>query len=139
MNIAKFLSCGGIAPALRGGAMSISLALMLLGGCASSHVQKGALIGALSGAALGTGLGYAVSNEDLLGSDENGPGGDTSLPRGGSMGAGLAIGVVVGGIVGAMFGHGRDDGFEERPKPPELQEDTAANDEQARAPYLRGL
>jgi hypothetical protein len=126
MNTAKILSC--------------SLALILLGGCASSHVQKGALIGVLSGAALGTGLGYAVSNEDLLGSDENGPGGDTSLPRGGSIAAGLAIGVVVGSIVGAMVGHGRDDGFEERPKPPELLEDAQrANEEQARAPHLRGL
>ena len=125
MNTAKILSC--------------SLVLMLLGGCASSHVQKGALVGVLSGAALGTGLGYAVSNEDLLGSDDSGPGGDTSLPRGGSVVAGLAIGAVVGGIVGAMVGHGRDDGFEERPKPPELQEDADKNEQQARAPHLRGL
>jgi hypothetical protein len=125
MNTAKILSC--------------SLVLMSLGGCASSHVQKGALVGVLSGAALGTGLGYAFSNEDLLGSDDSGPGGDTSLPRGGSIAAGLAIGVVVGGIVGAMVGHGRDDGFEERPKPPELQEDAAPSEQQARAPHLRGL
>jgi hypothetical protein len=124
MNIAKVLSC--------------SLVLMLLGGCASSHVQKGALIGALSGAALGTGLGYAVSNEDLLGSDVGGPGADTALPRGGSIASGLAIGVMVGAIVGAMVGHGRDDGFEERPKPPEL-EASRAQQQQARAPHLRDL
>jgi hypothetical protein len=115
--------------------LSCSLVLMLLGGCVSSHVQKGALIGALSGAALGTGLGYSFSNEDLLGADEDGP---TALSPSGSMAAGLTIGVIVGGIVGAMVGHSRDDGFEERPKPPELEEGTAT-EQQARAPHLREL
>jgi hypothetical protein len=122
--------------------LSLSSALLLLNGCASYHVQRGALIGALSGAAVGSGVGYAVSSEDLLGSDDSGPGGDTSLPRGGSIAAGLAIGVVTGAIVGAMFGHGNDDGYEERPKPvldtPETQA-TPDAEPQARAPYLRGL
>jgi hypothetical protein len=108
--------------------------LFVLGGCASHQVQKGALIGALSGVALGTGLGLVLSEPDLLGSGSEGPGGDTALPVGGSMLAGAAIGAVMGGIVGAMVGHQRDDGYErKKPEPP------PASEPQARAPYLRGL
>jgi hypothetical protein len=142
MNTVKVLSCGGTAPALRGGAMSVSLAMMLLlGGCASYHVQRGALIGALSGAALGSGVGYMISDESLLGSDDSGPGGDTSLPKGSSIAVGLAIGVVAGGIVGAMVGHRRDDGFEKRPKSKELLEIEAKEkaERAERAPYVRDL
>ena len=127
MNTLKILTC--------------SLIWVLLSGCASYHVQRGALIGALSGAAVGTGLGYALSEESLLGSPSGGPGGDTSLPQGGSIAAGLAIGLMTGAIVGAMVGHARDDGFEERPKSKELLEIEAR--EQAEkaelAPYLRNL
>jgi hypothetical protein len=126
MNTAKVLSC--------------LLALLLLGGCASYHVQRGALVGALSGAALGSGLGYVVSDESMLGSEDSGPGGDTSLP-GSSIAVGLAIGVVTGGIVGAMVGHRRDDGFEKRPKSKELLEIEAKEkaERAERAPYVRDL
>jgi hypothetical protein len=127
MNTVKILSC--------------SIVLMLLSGCASYHVQRGALIGALSGAAVGAGLGYTVSDPSLLGSEESGPGGNTSLPVGSSTVVGLAVGLVTGTIVGAMVGHRRDDGFEERPKSKELLEIEAREREQRAelAPHLRPL
>jgi hypothetical protein len=123
MNTSKIFACVSV--------------LLLLGGCASSKVTTGALVGALSGAAVGTGLGYVLSEPDLLGPDNEGAGGDTSLPVGRSTLAGGAIGLLVGGIVGAMVGHQRDDGYEMPQRPVPSSEPSA--EEQARAPYLRGM
>lgn len=122
MNTMKILACTSV--------------LLLLGGCASSHVQKGALIGALSGTALGAGLGYTLSEPELLGSGSGSKSGDTSLPVGSSTLAGAAIGLMVGGIVGAMVGHQRDEGYEE---PKKIVFDDEDETQQSRAPYLRGL
>ena len=94
------------------------IALLWLSGCASYHVQRGAAIGALSGAALGATAGELVSDPNIVGSRNSKTRGDTSLPQGGSILVGLGIGVVVGTIVGAMWGHRRDDGFEGKPPPP---------------------
>ncbi len=97
-------------------------------GCASAYVNRGTLIGALSGAAAGAGVGYLVSEPDLLGSKSGDGRGDIALDTGESVLAGAAIGLVFGAIVGAMAGHGRDDGLEppppvqELPPPPVVQE-----------------
>lgn len=96
-------------------------------GCASS-AANGALIGFGAGAAAGAGMGYAVSNEDLLGSPtEDKAAGDISLDAGTSILAGAAIGAMVGGIVGAMFGHQSEDKYVRRkatpPPPPSAQVD----------------
>lgn len=92
-----------------------AVAAWFLAGCATSRAPAGAVIGAGTGAALGLGLGYLISDEDLLGSPAKPETGDTSLPPGGSMLAGLAIGAVVGGIVGAMVGHQQDQPYGEAP------------------------
>jgi hypothetical protein len=76
-----------------------------LSGCVSSSVQRGTVIGAVSGAALGAGTGLLISDDKLLGSS---PESRLALDRGGSVGAGALIGVVFGAIVGAMIGHGND-------------------------------
>jgi hypothetical protein len=128
------------------------LLVLLVGGCASPQVHRGLLIGALSGAALGATTGLVISDEELLGSGSGGPGGDKSLPQGGSVMAGLAVGLVAGAVVGAMAGHGGESAYEKKkkvlpPPPPtggpvdaplDTPPDTAA-EPQARAPYLRGL
>jgi hypothetical protein len=85
-------------------------------GCASAYVNRGTLIGALSGAAAGAGVGYLISEPDLLGSESGNGRGDIALESGESILAGATIGLVFGAIVGAMAGHGRDDGLE--PPPP---------------------
>ena len=69
-------------------------------------VPRGALIGAVSGAALGAGTGLLVSDEHLLGSSKQS---GIQLDVGGTIGAGALIGGVFGAIVGAMIGHQRDD------------------------------
>ena len=120
--------------------------LLVLGGCASAQVHRGAIIGALSGAAAGASVGLVISDEELLGSGSGGPGGDKSLPQGGSVLAGLAIGAVAGAVVGAMAGHGGESAYERKkkvPPPPPPGEpappaDVAA-EPQARAPYLLGM
>jgi hypothetical protein len=83
--------------------------LLGLAGCASGPVAKGTLIGALSGAVLGSGTGVLVSNEHLLGSSTSEKSGDLSLDKGPTIGAGAIIGVVFGAMVGAMIGHGYDE------------------------------
>ena len=74
-------------------------------GCVSSSVQKGTLIGALSGAALGAGTGVLITNDKLLGST---PESRLELEKGPTLGASLVVGTVFGAIVGAMIGHGND-------------------------------
>jgi len=119
-------------------------ALLLLGGCASAQVHRGAAIGALSGAAAGASIGLLISDEELLGSGSGGPGGDKSIPQGGSVMAGLAIGLLTGAIVGAMAGHGGESQYEKKkqlppPPPPDAPPEAGAEPQAARAPYLRGL
>jgi hypothetical protein len=76
-----------------------------LSGCVSSSVQRGTLIGAASGAALGAGTGLLISDDKLLGSSKDSK---LALDRGSSVGAGALIGVAFGAIIGAMIGHGND-------------------------------
>jgi hypothetical protein len=104
------------------------IALLWLTGCASYHVQRGAAIGALGGAALGAATGEIISDPNVLGSRDSKRRGDTSLPQGETILLSLGIGVVVGGIVGAMWGHQRDDGFEGKPPPPPPPPESAATD-----------
>jgi ABC-type Fe3+-siderophore transport system permease subunit len=77
------------------------------GGCVSNPVPRGALIGALSGAALGAGTGVLISDATLLGSN---PASKIPLEKGESIGAATAIGAVVGAIVGSMIAHQRESG-----------------------------
>jgi hypothetical protein len=101
--------------------------LLGLAGCASGPVAKGTLIGALSGAVVGTGTGILVSNDNLLGSPESERSGDLSLDKGPTIGAGAIIGVVFGALVGAMIGHGYDDpDGEEAPQPGAARSDQVA-------------
>jgi hypothetical protein len=79
--------------------------LLALGGCVSSAVQKGTVIGAASGAIAGAGLGALVSDKDLLGNTANKQNGNIALDPATSISAGAVIGAVFGGIVGAMIGH----------------------------------
>jgi hypothetical protein len=99
---------------------SVALALS---GCVSSSVQRGTIIGAASGAALGLGSGLLISDDKLLGSSKAS---QAELDRGASVGAGVLIGTVFGAIVGAMIGHGNDNSGRE-PTP-------AATSAQNRAP-----
>ena len=99
-------------------ALLLSL-LPALSGCTSAYVNRGTVIGALSGAAAGAGVGFLISDPDLLGSKSGEGRGDIALDSGESILAGAAIGLVFGAIVGAMAGHGRDDGLE---PPPPMQE-----------------
>lgn len=106
------------------------LMAVLSSGCVSSSVRNGALLGAGIGAAGGAGVGYALTDEKLLGSS-NDPGGhgDTSLPKGGTILASLAVGTMVGAIVGAMVGHQREDKYVRRTAaPPPPPPDGAAAD-----------
>lgn len=85
--------------------VSALLVIVWLAGCVSSHVCKGATIGAVSGAAAGAGVGLLISDKDLLGSESTPQKADTSLGTGETIAASAAIGVVFGAIVGAMVGH----------------------------------
>lgn len=123
-------------------------ALLALSGCASSQVQRGALIGAASGLVAGGTVGVLISDKHLLGSNTTPESGNIALPRGESIAASLLVGAVFGAIVGAMVGHQRDDGYEQPQKSatPSAQSTPAgasgsndADKQQARAPYLRGL
>jgi len=100
----------------------------LCSGCVASSVRNGALIGAGIGAVGGTGVGYALSNEDLLGSGDSPEHGDTSLPKGETILAGLAIGTAVGAIVGAMVGHQREAKYVRRTAAPPPPPDSAQVD-----------
>jgi len=100
-------------------------ALLWLSGCASYHVQRGALIGSLAGAALGATAGELISDPNVVGSRNSARRGDTSLPQGETILVSTAVGIVVGGIVGAMWGHRRDDGFEGKPPPPPPPEEAS--------------
>jgi hypothetical protein len=93
-------------------------ALLWLAGCASYHVQRGALIGSLAGAALGATAGELISDPNVVGSRNSARRGDTSLPQGETILISTGVGLVIGGIVGAMWGHRRDDGYEGKPPPP---------------------
>jgi len=102
------------------------LALLWLSGCASYHVQRGAAIGALAGAALGATTGELISDPNVFGSRNSGTRGDTSLPQGETILLSTGIGLMVGTIVGAMWGHQRDDGYEGKPPaPPPPPEDAS--------------
>jgi hypothetical protein len=89
-----------------------------LTGCASGYVQRGAAVGALTGAVAGAGIGWVASDPNLLGPSNSAANGKVGLPVGASIGAGALIGVVVGSVVGAMVGHRRDEGYEEPKKLP---------------------
>ena len=106
---------------LRTGAVALLLTTVLaVSGCTSAYVNRGTLIGALSGAAAGAGVGWLISDDELLGSKSGDGRGDIALDSGESILAGATIGLVFGAIVGAMAGHGRDDGLEPPPPVPEL-------------------
>jgi ABC-type Fe3+-siderophore transport system permease subunit len=81
------------------------VALTLMGGCLSNPVPRGAVIGALSGAALGAGTGVLISNATLLGSN---PETKLQLSKAESVGAATLIGGVFGAVIGAMIGHQRE-------------------------------
>ena len=85
------------------------LTVVLMAGCASAAVQRGALIGAGAGAAVGVTTGFLISDPDLLGSSESIESGNISLGTGESVAAGAIIGAVFGALVGAMIGHAADD------------------------------
>jgi hypothetical protein len=131
----------------------VAMTLLLLGGCVSGRVQRGAVIGAASGLVLGGTTGVLISDKHLLGSDDSAASGNISLAKGPTIAASILIGTVVGAIVGAMVGHRRDEGYDPEklqassPKPaatpdadpkPAAKPDAGAK-EQARAPWLRGL
>ena len=94
-----------------------SLVFCLCGCATSSRVKQGALCGALTGAALGAGGGWAISDPNLRGSDAGPRHGDTQIDTGASIAAGAGLGLVVGAIVGAMVGHQRDDRIERKNAP----------------------
>ena len=87
--------------------VTAAVAFMLMSGCISNPVPRGAVLGALSGAVLGAGTGLLISDEKLLGSTR-----DSKLPlgKGESMVGATATGVVIGAIVGAMIAHQRETG-----------------------------
>ena len=78
--------------------------MLALNGCASASVQTGAAIGALSGVALGAGVGVLITDKDLLG-DTPRTKGDISLEPGPTIAASMLVGAVFGSLVGAMLGH----------------------------------
>lgn len=84
----------------------VAVVAFVCSGCVHGAVPRGALIGALSGAALGAGTGLIASDEHLLGSSKQ-SGIQLDVP--GSIGAGALIGGAFGAIVGAMIGHQRED------------------------------
>jgi hypothetical protein len=100
----------------------------LLGGCATSPTVKGTVIGAVAGAALGTGTGLLISDDKLLGDK---PESKLALSRGDSVGASVLIGAVFGAIVGAMIGHQNEDPWRQ-PTTPEPQ----ATAEQSQRPVF---
>ena len=87
--------------------LTAAVAFMLMSGCLSNPVPRGAVIGALSGAALGAGTGVLISNATLLGSH---PETKLELSKAESIGSAALIGGVFGAIVGAMIAHQRDTG-----------------------------
>lgn len=139
--------------------LALLLAVLLLGGCVSAQVQRGALIGAASGLVAGGTVGLLISDPNLYGTPKSVKSSDPAhqrelgqlpLPEGPSILAGAAIGTVLGAIIGAMVGHRRDEGYETPPKPASAPAgnkaesggaSTASNDgaQDARPPYLRGL
>ncbi len=95
------------------------LGVLLFTGCATG---RGALIGGVTGAALGAGTGVFISSEDLVGSSSSAAAGNLSLDKGTTALAGTVVGAVFGAIVGAMIGRDYDehDAAEEAlPAPPE--------------------
>jgi len=86
----------------------LSVVVLLFGACASAAVQRGTLIGAATGAVLGSGTGVLISNDDLLGSSQSEASGDLALTAAPTIGASALIGAVFGAIVGAMIGHGNE-------------------------------
>src|ERR1700753_1747068 len=82
-----------------------AVAFATMSGCISNPVAKGALIGAVSGAALGAGTGVLISDEHLLGSTRK-----SLLPlgKGESIGVGTLIGASFGALIGSMIGHQHD-------------------------------
>jgi ABC-type Fe3+-siderophore transport system permease subunit len=102
---------------------AVAVTLMtMLGGCLSNPIPRGAVIGGLSGAALGAGTGVLISNATLLGSDAESK---IPLEKAESIAVGAAVGAVVGAIVGSMIAHQRESG-----KPPSADNASA----QAMAP-----
>lgn len=81
---------------------------VVLGACVSSSVGTGAAIGAVSGLALGSGVGVVISDADLLGSPATLETGDTSIDPAAGIGAGALLGALFGAIVGAMLGKGQE-------------------------------
>lgn len=93
----------------------MALSVVSVTGCATHPVVKGALIGGVSGAALGAGTGALISDEDLLGSSSAQTTGNLAIKNGTAIAASTAIGAFFGTLVGAMVGHAHDDGDEAAP------------------------
>jgi ABC-type Fe3+-siderophore transport system permease subunit len=91
-----------------------AVAVTLMGGCLSNPVPRGAVIGALSGAALGAGTGVLISNATLLGSH---PETKLELSKAESIGSATLIGGVFGAIIGSMIGAQREARHPEAPAP----------------------
>jgi hypothetical protein len=104
----------------------VAFTALALSGCISSAVAKGAVIGAVSGVALGAGTGVLISNDKLLGSSKQS---QLELSAGASIGVGSLIGGVFGAIVGAMVGHQREDNL---PLPPPYTASASQQGENAR-------
>ena len=118
--------------------------VLVLSGCVSSQVQRGALIGAAAGVVAGGTVGVLMSDKHLLGFSDSKDSGNIPLPKGGTIAAGVAVGAMLGAIVGAMIGHRRDEGYEDVPAPAAAPTPTSASSiddgqQQARAPHLLGL
>lgn len=86
----------------------VVVVVLALGGCASSAIQRGALIGAGTGAVLGTTTGVLITDDDLLGTRESKLQGNVSLETGSTILAGAVVGALFGGLVGAMAGKAND-------------------------------
>jgi hypothetical protein len=94
-------------------------------------------------------VGVLMSDKHLLGFSDSKASGNIPLPKGGTIAAGLAIGAVLGAVIGAMVGHRRDEGYDDVPAKPAQPSSAAPTptssssiddaQQQARAPYLRGL
>lgn len=106
--------------------------LCSLSACAtSSRVKHGALCGALSGAAVGAGGGWVITDPKLRGTEAGPRHGDTQISTGTGIAAGAAIGLVVGAVVGAMVGHQRDDRIE--PKGRQVDGESPADEQKSAA------
>lgn len=116
-----------VATTLLCGALTLSIIGSM--GCASS-VQTGALVGAGAGVVAGAGVGFVITTPELAGSSADGPGGDTSLPKGEAILASMAVGAVFGTIIGMMAGHQSEQTFVRRkvlPPPPPDSEPVASS------------